>query len=645
MQCIWKVLVLLLITTLSIRPTAAEEAHDEKPPPFVTERAVYTFVVEADGSSREISSVTERITSEVGATEYGESYFNFSTSRSTFSVHEAYTLTPGNERIDVLPNAIRYLDEADNSSATMFTDSKDVVVVFPNTSIGSRLFTLTEKVNHTPSYPGHYTKALGSNHRYITEHAEYRFFIHPDLKFKHQAHGVTPITYQPLTDKIPLLQRQAEKEANKNGYQFLGFQYQNLRERQRETDEADLGIDGSLVLISSIKDHGELARQYRMRADPMAEITPEIKDKANTITLGLETPREKAKAIYHWVNQNIRYVAIYLADGGLVPHEASAVLRNRYGDCKDHVVLLQAMLAAVGIKSEPVFVNAGNRYHLPSVALTYPFNHVISYLPDLDIYLDPTAQFAPFGVLPFWISDKPVVHGHSGISSRTPKYSPDSNLTKTTMHLTLDSRGFITGRVLAEVKGNNEMQSRSLAFDRLGSNQEKHISSWLSSNREIGTGKITSPNPREMSVPFNSKTEFQLEDHVDLKESGAFTIPIGISPATLMRRTIYKPEVNRTKSFTCEPELIEENITFNLGNTLSITRIPIDTHYSSKLLSYQSTYTLTSDKGFKTLKISRRLRISPRIHVCPVDSQKDFEEVFYLMRRDLRQLVFYGQAL
>jgi hypothetical protein len=43
--------------------------------------------------------------------------------------------------------------------------------------------------------------------------------------------------------------------------------------------------------------------------------------------LGIST-----QAIYNWVNQNLRYVAIYLGDGGLVPHDADSIFRNRYGD-------------------------------------------------------------------------------------------------------------------------------------------------------------------------------------------------------------------------------------------------------------------------------------------------------------------------
>jgi hypothetical protein len=85
-----------------------------------------------------------------------------------------------------------------------------------------------------------------------------------------------------------------------------------------------------------------------------------------------------------------------------MPHTAQDVLRARYGDCKDHTTLLQALLAAKGILSGTVLVNSNSRYSLPSVASPLAvFNHAITYVPEFDVYLDSTAGVARFGTLPF----------------------------------------------------------------------------------------------------------------------------------------------------------------------------------------------------------------------------------------------------
>ena len=80
------------------------------------------------------------------------------------------------------------------------------------------------------------------------------------------------------------------------------------------------------------------------------------------------------------------------------------------GDCKDHTTLLQALLAVKGIASTPVLINSGDAYTLPEVPAVDIFNHVINYVPSLDLYADSTARYTSFGLLPFDDSGKPVIH-------------------------------------------------------------------------------------------------------------------------------------------------------------------------------------------------------------------------------------------
>ena len=100
-------------------------------------------------------------------------------------------------------------------------------------------------------------------------------------------------------------------------------------------------------------------RSVHRASDGRAEMTPEIKALALRIA-GEHTGLDAVRAIHAWVAANIRYVAVYLnpADGW-VPHKASDVLKTGYGDCKDYVVLMQALLAALGIEGQMAAVNWG----------------------------------------------------------------------------------------------------------------------------------------------------------------------------------------------------------------------------------------------------------------------------------------------
>jgi transglutaminase-like putative cysteine protease len=98
-------------------------------------------------------------------------------------------------------------------------------------------------------------------------------------------------------------------------------------------------------------------------------VTEDIRSLALKLTTGLTSERDKVKKLYEWVATNIRYVSVSLGDGRLVPHDAYEVLKNQYGDCKDHVVLLEALLDAVGIPSSPALINLGAAYKLAKVGV------------------------------------------------------------------------------------------------------------------------------------------------------------------------------------------------------------------------------------------------------------------------------------
>ena len=81
------------------------------------------------------------------------------------------------------------------------------------------------------------------------------------------------------------------------------------------------------------------------------------------------------------------------------------------------------------------------------------FNHVITYLPSLDLYVDSTAQFAPFGILPFGDTDKPVALTSLGRLGRTPRMRADVNVSRTKVSMVIHSDGTIEGTSTATMSG------------------------------------------------------------------------------------------------------------------------------------------------------------------------------------------------
>src|SRR5262249_61224100 len=191
----------------------------------------------------------------------------------------------------------------------------------------------------------------------------------------------------------------------------------------------------------------EMGLGYGQTAVPKGGVTAEIASLADEITKDIADKKRQAFAIDAWVKKNTRYVAVILSLGRVVPHDAATVLRNRFGDCKDMVTLMSALHAAKGIASEPVLINLGNAYTLPEPPTLAAINHVILYLPDFDLYDDPTAGRAAFGVLPVEAYDKPVVRVSAGSAklAHTPAMIPDDHTIYTRTTINIGADGTVKG--------------------------------------------------------------------------------------------------------------------------------------------------------------------------------------------------------
>lgn len=103
-----------------------------------------------------------------------------------------------------------------------------------------------------------------------------------------------------------------------------------------------------------------------------------LKARIEEIRAAQSTPAARAAAALRLVQDEVRYLALSMGEGGYVPTPADEVWRSRYGDCKGKTVLLLALLHGLGIEAEAVLVSTedgdGLPQRLPAVAW---FDHVI----------------------------------------------------------------------------------------------------------------------------------------------------------------------------------------------------------------------------------------------------------------------------
>jgi transglutaminase-like putative cysteine protease len=182
------------------------------------------------------------------------------------------------------------------------------------------------------------------------------------------------------------------------------------------------------VAWSTFADWPAVAAWYRGLVGNRNAPDAAIKTKVAELIAGKTSLDEKAQALYSYVATQIRYIGVDLGVGRYQPHTAAEVLANQYGDCKDKVTLLAAMLREIGLTPDAVLIGAGIRFNeaVPSPA---SFNHVITriLLDGKEVWLDSTTEVAPWRVLLPAIRDQQalaVPQQGPGLVVRTPVYLP-----------------------------------------------------------------------------------------------------------------------------------------------------------------------------------------------------------------------------
>jgi len=357
---------------------------------------------------------------------------------------------------------------------------------------------------------------------------------------------------------------------------------------------------------------------------------------AHQITDGLTDNREKVKKLYEWVAMNIRYVNTVLGNGRLIPHPAGEVLADRYGDCKGHVALLEALLTAVGIESSPALVNLGDSYQMGSIGTVAPFNHVMTYVPELDLFIDSTDQFAPFGSLSFEVMDKPVVLTRLNRTARTPKAIAEKNVARSSVQLRVTEDGTILGESKTQYTGFHEIDSRYARFEASGKTNEDQVNQLLSRFKETGTGKISPQDPSNIAAPYWIDAVFEMDAPSNFPGRGAFKLPVGLSHATVPTLAIY-PQPRRTEPFICKSLKAFENYTVEFPNNVTVEEIPESVRYQSGAYEYESKFALNG----RTLQVDRELTLSYPGSVCAPEEALELKKLQRVLQRDLRKQVFY----
>ena len=191
----------------------------------------------------------------------------------------------------------------------------------------------------------------------------------------------------------------------------------------------------------------------------------EIKARVAELIKDKTTDEAKVRAIYAFVSAQVRYIGVAFGVGRFQPHEASDVLHNQYGDCKDKATLLMSMLRAAGFDPDAVLIGAGIRMN-KDVPSPSAFNHLINRVKvgNDEVWLDATQEVAPYRVLLFPLRGKlALVIPDKGAATLlgTPKDLPFPAIDTWTAVGTLNDQGTSESHIKMVFHSDSEVAVRS----------------------------------------------------------------------------------------------------------------------------------------------------------------------------------------
>ncbi|RQZ84240.1 DUF3857 domain-containing protein [Burkholderia cepacia] len=582
---------------------AADAPHDAADTagtaPVTLVSDVHEFVIQHDGSLDEHDDSTLRANNANGIDAVAQRYVWFDKNLEKVDLLAAETIDRDGVAHPVGVDGIRDVQEPRSAGAPTFQDGLLRTVVFPGVEAGSSTRVAFRKTRTKPVNRGYFGYTVEPS-REPVDNQRLIFDLPADMPLYADARGY--VALPPVTA---------------NGRTRYEFDYRHGPYDRIENGAVGYATYGDRLVVSTLPDYAAFAARYRNAAVDPGTDDPAVTQLARTLTAGAADPRDKARILYDWVQANVRYVGLFLGETAAAPHRVTDILRNRYGDCKDHVALFGALLAAVGIRSEPVLINLGSVYTLPSVP-GYgggAINHAITWLPDLARFADTTTAGIAFGYLPPIVMDRPALLVDSGVLSRTPATQPRGRLARVEIdaagpgaaqfHAYIEDDGWT-----AELERNLFRRATPDAIVQLANNR-------LRQSGLRGRAQLSTSDRRVTDGPFDVTLSGTLDHFVWPDGTTALPALSSLTGGIATQVESWLAEPVRTQPWGCIGGTFDETGQIALPADVAVTDLPADTAVHDRFVDFTSHYVF--DAAAHVVQVSRRMTADFGRQVCTPD--------------------------
>jgi len=273
---------------------------------------------------------------------------------------------------------------------------------------------------------------------------------------------------------------------------------------------SELAFSGQVFpIITKWDDVGkEVSQQY----GNMEKNEKETKNKAKQLAEKLPEARDKAEAIYKYIQQNI--TSSNLIGIGL-GRPADDLITSKRGDPDEINALYVMMLKEVKVDADMVLVATQN---WDTLARGFPnisqFSRIVARVNFKDgiVFADPAEPAAPFGELPWF--DRGVtglaVKGSKVQEAAIPAGTPDDNLSVTKISLQVGGDWKAEGDAEINLKGTEAINFRGDLLEESPEKMERYLTDYFGYGRaDAVVSNISHPDIRDSSQAFVLKAHLK----------------------------------------------------------------------------------------------------------------------------------------
>ena len=532
---------------------------------------------------------------------YSEQSIGYSNTFTEISDIDAYSLVP-TVRGKFKKFQVKDFVTSDSRSAGIFyDDQKKISYVYPALKSGAKTVISYNKKYKEPRLWGYFMFSSF----FPVQKSVYTVKVHESVKLNFHKYGIEDDQVQFSIEK-------------KGKYKIYKWSAEYLNKIKRSKGAGVLHTAPHLIIYvdsyehngvvhNILRDVNDLHAWYSNFLDGIDdEDNEDIKLMVENIIEGKSIELEKVEAIYNWVQQNIKYIAIEDGLGGFRPRTSNTVFTRRYGDCKDMSNLIHKMLNLADIPSNLTWIGTtAIPYSHREVPTPMADNHMICTYVNNDQYyfLDATDQYNILGVPTTHIQGREALI-NKGVNDfelvNVPIVPSEINYSIDSIIINIDGSQ-INGTGQAVYSGYNKPPVANNLINMDEDNSKTFLTLLLKKgNNKFKLNSVETKNVADKNSDLIINYDFSIDDYVIRSSDEIFINPHltkelanGLIDIAAVQKDIHYSYKNLTSNIFC----------INIPDDFNISFLPEDTQYDGGDFGFNINYIVKDNKIFVYQKV------------------------------------------